>query len=123
MEKEAAKKAANEAVENKALWEQYFTSIKRVCPWSYSAWLKGKIEICLWKGIPQPLGDLEARVNIIGVIKPRLLKKIEQRLNTEREDEEWLHSHPSFGIHSTPIPVLIQQNKHNLDMARANIAK
>ena len=112
---------ANEAVKNNSIWENYFYSIRHVCPWSYSAWTKGKIEIALWKGIATDLGDLEARVNVIGVIKPRLLKKIEKRLNNERQSEEWLHSHPSFGINSTPIPVLIQQDEQGLQKARNNL--
>jgi len=116
---EAANAAVQEAVNDKALWQDYFYSIRKVCPWSFVAWKAGKIEICLWKGIPQPLGKLEARVNLIGTIKPRLLKKIEQRLNEQRQDEEWLHSHPSFGIHSTAFPCLIQQNRENLTRVRA----
>jgi hypothetical protein len=115
--------AVNAAVDDKALWETYFKGIGRVCPWSYSAWKRNKIEITLWKGMAQPLGKLEARVNLIGTIKPRLLKKIEQRLNTEREDEEWLHSHPNFGVNSTPFPALIQQDRQHLAQARATLTK
>ena len=114
---------ASEAVKDKSLWEAYFTSIRQVCPWSYSAWKRGLIDICLWKGIPTPLEHFEARVNIIGTIKPRLLKKIEQRLNNQREHEEWLHSHPSFGVNSTPIPVLIQQDRQHLAQARSILTK
>lgn len=114
---------ASEAVKDKSIWEDYFYSIRKVCPWSYSAWKRGLIDICLWKGIPQPLENYEARVNIIGVIKPRLLKKIEKRLNTERGCEEWLHSHPSFGVNATPVPVLIQQDEQHLAMARQQMAK
>ena len=119
----AVNAAVKEAAENKALWETYFKDIARVCPWSYSAWKRNKIEITLWKGMAQPLGELEARVNLIGTIKPRLLKKIEQRLNTEREDEEWLHSHPNFGVNSTPFPALIQQDRQHLAQARATLTK
>ena len=114
----AEKEAANAAVNDKELWTSYFYNIRHVCPWSYSAWKRGKIEIDLWKGVAKDLGNLEARVNIIGVIKPRLLKKIEERLNNERQSEEWLHSHPSFGINSTPVPVLIQQDRLGLEKAR-----
>lgn len=110
--------AAREAVRDKELWENYFRSIRTVCPWSYSAWKRGKIEIDLWKGVAKDLGTLEARVNVIITITPRLLKKIEQRLNRERDTEEWLHSHPSFGVNSTPVPVLIQQDRLGLERAR-----
>ena len=115
--------AVNEAVNDKELWTEYFHSIRHVCPWSYSAWKRGKIEIDLWKGVARDLGNLEARVNCIGKITPRMLKKIEKRLNREREFEEWLHSHPSFGVNSTPIPVLIQQDRLGLEIARKNHLK
>lgn len=119
MVSEAAKEAAVAAVNDKELWTHYFHSIRKVCPWSYSAWKRGKIDIAMWRGIANELEDLEARVYVIyGDIKPRLLKKIEQRLNGERQSEEWLHSHPLFGINSTPVPVLIQQDREGLEKAR-----
>ena len=116
MEKEAVK----EAVKDKALWSDYFYSIRSYCPWSYSAWKRNKIEIVLYTGDITDLGDLEARVHCCDR-KPRLLKKIEQRLNDERQSEEWLHSHPSFGINSTPVPVLIQQDREGVQRARRTV--
>ena len=116
MEKEAVK----EAVKNNQLWLDYFYSIRTYCPWSYSAWRNNKIEVVLWTGAVEELNGLEARVHCLDR-KPRLLKKIEQRLNREREFEEWLHSHPSFGINSTPVPVLIQQDRLGLQNARNNL--
>ena len=113
MEKEAVK----EAVKNNTLWRDYFYSIRTYCPWSYKAWKQDKIEVVLWTGEVKDLNGLEARVYCLDR-KPRLLKKIEQRLNSEREFEEWLHSHPSFGINSTPVPVLIQQDRLGLQTAR-----
>ena len=121
--KKAASEAANAAVNDKQLWENYFHSIRHVCPWSWSAWKRNKIEIVLWRGVPEELKGLEARVHILINAKPRLLKKIEQRLNSEKEFEEWLHSHPSFGINSTPVPVLIQQDRIGLENARKNHLK
>lgn len=114
-----AKEAVKEAARNNQQWEDYFYSIKTVCPWSYSAWKRNKIEIVLWQGEALDLNGLEARVYCLDR-KPRLLKKIEQRLNNEREFEEWLHSHPSFGVNSTPCPVLIQQDRIGLENARKN---
>jgi hypothetical protein len=111
------KEAVKEAVKNNTLWRDYFYSIRTYCPWSYKAWKQDKIEVVLWKGEVKDLNGLEARVYCLDR-KPRLLKKIEQRLNSEREFEEWLHSHPSFGINSTPVPVLIQQDRLGLQTAR-----
>ncbi len=122
MENAAVKEAVQEAVKDNQLWEDYFYSIRQVCPWSYSAWKRNKIEIVLWTGAVKELRDLEARVYCLDR-KPRLLKKIEQRLNNERQSEEWLHSHTSFGINSTPVAVLIQQDRLGLEIARKNRLK
>lgn len=116
MAKEAAKKADLEA----SNWHNYFYNIRKVCPWSYSAFCKGKIQIVHWQRQVLELDDLEARVYIY-YTKPRLLKKIEQRLNDEREHEEWLHSHPQYGVNATPVPVLIQQSRIGLENARKSI--
>jgi len=113
-----ANAAANAAVNDKPLWDTYFYSIRSVCPWSYSAWKRNKIDICLWQGVPKDLGELEARVYVLINATPRLLKKIEERMNNERETEEWLHSHPKFGVNSTTVPVLIQQDRLQLEKAR-----
>lgn len=109
MAKEADLEASN--------WQEYFHKIRVVCPWSYSAWKRNKIEIVLWTGAVTELEDLEARV-YVHYTKPRLLKKIEQRLNDEREHEEWLHSHPQYGVNATHVPVLIQQSQIGLENAR-----
>ena len=112
MAKEADLEASN--------WQEYFHKIRAVCPWSYSAWKRGKIEIVSWTGQVTELGDLEARVYVYEC-KPRLLKKKEQQLNAQREHEEWLHSHPSFGINATHVPVLIQQHRLVLENARKSL--
>ena len=112
-----AKEAVKEAVEDNQQWSDYFYSIRKECPWSYSAWKRHKIEIVLWTGEVRELGDLEARIYVLDR-KPRLLKKIEKQLNEQRDTEEWLHSHPSFGVNSTPVPVLIQQDRLGLESAR-----
>lgn len=101
-------------------WQDYFYSIRTVCPWSYSAWKRNKIGIVSWTGAVKDLEDLEARVYVYHT-KPRLLKKVEQRLNDEREHEEWLHSHPSFGVNATPVPVLIQQSRIGLENIRKSL--
>lgn len=109
MEKEADLEASK--------WEEYFHKIRAVCPWSWSAWRRGFIQIQHWQGVALDLGDLEARVYVY-YAKPRLLKKREQQLNLSRPQDEWLHSHPSFGVRATPVPVLIQQSQAGLALAR-----
>ena len=126
MAKEAVLKEAAEEV-SKEQWSEYFASIVSVCPWSKSYWKQQKIDIQTWKGtqhIP-PLQDYVARMWIHKKASDRTLDNIQQRLNDCRTHEEWLYSHPCNGGHSTPVPILIQQNlqiltkarKHNANMA------
>lgn len=101
-------------------WNEYFKSIKPVCPWSWASWSKGHIEIDSWEGHPKDLGNLDARVYTAPKRKFRILKKIAKRMNDEFPNEEWLWSHPDFGNNSTEIPVLIQQDRTKLEQARRN---
>jgi len=41
-----------------------------------------------------------------------------ERMNDTRLEEEWLFSHPIFKGHSTPVPILIQQDLEILSKAR-----
>ena len=99
-------------------WTEYFASIVSVCPWSRAYWSKKKIDVCEWTGRIQPLGENVARIYTHPRASARLLKKIMHRMNDERPTEEWLWSHPRYGGHSTPVPVLIQQDYELLQKAR-----
>ena len=46
-----------------------------------------------------------------------------ERFNDTRPSEEWLWSHPDFGHYSTPVPVLIQQDRTSLEKARKSYGK
>lgn len=113
MEKEAASVS-------KQQWSEYFSSIVSVCPWSKAYWAKQRIDIQTWTGEKDitPLENYAARMWIHKQASGRLLKKIHNRLNELRDDEEWLYSHPCYKGHSTPVPVLIQQNRTILERAR-----
>ena len=39
-------------------------------------------------------------------------------MNDIRHEEEWLFSHPMYKGHSTPVPILIQQDLEILTKAR-----
>lgn len=105
-------------------WSEYFASIISVCPWSKSYWKSQKIDIQQWKGEQHitPLENYVARMWIHKHASGRLLCKVHNRLNDCRDDEEWLYSHPCYGGHSTPVPVLIQQNLAILNAARQRIS-
>jgi len=105
-------------------WTEYFASIVAVCPWSKSYWAKQKIDIQRWRGERniKPLGDYVARMWLHPNASSRTLCNIHYRLN-DREHEEWLYSHPIHKKHSTPIPVLIQQDHAVLNNARQRTGK
>lgn len=102
-------------------WNAYFENIKEVCPWSWSAWQQGAIQVTAWYNHVENLEHNQARLYIAHKHKPRQLKKIAQRLNRTRPEEEWLWSHPKFEFYSTPVPTLIQQDRHKLEKARKNL--
>jgi len=115
VEKEAEIEAVNV---NNIDWLSYFVSIVSVCPWSGAYWRKQKIDVKLWKSEIIPLDDYVARIYIHKNASGRQLKKIMERMNDIRPEEEWLFSHPMYGGHSTPIPILIQQDLEILTKAR-----
>jgi len=114
--------AEKAAKESNIDWSEYFASIVSVCPWSKSYWRKQSIDIQYWKGTNNitPLENYVARMWLHTHASGRLLCKIHNRLNQCRLHEEWLYSHPCYGGHSTPIPVLIQQDLAILTKARTN---
>lgn len=105
---------------SKADWTNYFASIVSVCPWSKTYWAKQKIDVQIWRGSQniKPLNDYAARMWIHENASGRTLCNIHNRLNDERQHEEWLYSHPQYKGYSTPVPVLIQQDLAILTNAR-----
>ena len=105
---------------NNINWSEYFASIHAVCPWSRAYWAKQKIHIRKWNR-EQNIVELDgyvARVWIHAQASGKQLCNIHHRLNDTRPHEEWLYSHPCYGGHSTPVPVLIQQDRTILERAR-----
>ena len=107
-------------VKRKSNWSEYFLSIKPVCPWSHQAFLNNAIEIKTWRGQCLPLYNLEARVYVYNR-SPRLLKKLASKLERLYPEYEFLYSHPSWKYNSTPLPVIIQQDKSKLYNLRQKI--
>lgn len=111
---------AKEAVEEVS-WTDYFASIVAVCPWSKKYWAQQRIDIVDWTGEILALDDYVARIYKHPTASARQLKKMMNLFNDEREDEEWLYSHPQYGGHSTPIGVLIQQDYALLNSIRSSM--
>ena len=103
---------------NNVDWPTYFASIVSVCPWSRAYWHKQKIDVQPWKSQIIPLDDYVARMYFHKNASGRQLKKIMERMNEIRNHEEWLFSHPIYKGHSTPVPILIQQDLELLNKAR-----
>jgi len=106
---------------SKDIWQDYFDSIKSVCPWSGPAYKKGLIEIveCM-TFVYKPLGDLQARVYLLPYA-PNKLKRLSKKMMHEYDDEEWLWGHPQYRDHSPPRPCVIQQNHQHLESIRSTL--
>jgi hypothetical protein len=116
----AVKKVVVEVNLTEVNWQDYITSIRPVCPWSNSAWAKGQIAVAQWKGQVLSLEHYQARIYTYNTT-PRLLKKATQRLNNQYSEFEWLWSHPQYKNYSTPVPVLIQQDRILLNKIRKQL--
>ena len=97
-------------------WEEYFRSIQQYCPWSIVAWTKGKIDIQPWHKKILPLDVYRARVYLVKNTTRRRLKKMAYKL--DQGEYEWLWSWPGYGPRATPVPVLIQQSRAELNAIR-----
>lgn len=96
-------------------WGEYFASIKNQCPWSYSAWLHGQIDIVDWENSVLALGEYQARVYIV-YAENSVVERIAEELN--EGVCEWLFSYPEYGKFATPEKVLIQQLRSTLTELR-----
>ena len=102
-------------------WYDYFKSIREECPWSYAAYLRGKIDIKEYEGVRLPLGDYSARMYIVNAPDATVVA-IADGLDYEDKEYEWLYSYPGYGEYATPIPVLIQQWRAELNAIRTRLS-
>jgi len=123
------KKVERVAKEDK--WSSYFAKIKGVCPWSYRAYMADTIlfvdyaetDFNTWR-LFLKYTNFEATVFKCPEKTPDWLNSKCDELNALQSDYEWLWSHPdedSGDGHSTHIPVLIQQNREQLEMLREKL--
>ena len=101
-------------------WYDYFKSIRQECPWSYAAYLKGQIDITEYTGKRLPLGDYQARMYIV-CAPDATVTAIAQGFDYDDTECEWLYSYPGYGEFATPVSVLIQQNRKQLNDLRQQI--
>ena len=99
-------------------WYEYFKSIRQECPWSYSAYIHGEIEVCEYSGQVMPLGDLQARVYVVHAPN----ETVEALAAAfDHGEDEWLFSYPGYGKFATPVSVIIQQNRARLTELRSRL--
>jgi len=96
-------------------WYEYFKSIRVECPWSYSAYLKGLIDIVEYTGDILPLGRYHARVYVINAPN-ETVEALAAGL--DHGEDEWLFSYPGYGPFAAPVSILIQQNRSKLKELR-----
>ena len=101
-------------------WTEYFKSIRTECPWSYAAWLKDQIDIVFYAAERLPLGNFQARIYVINA-PTETVEAIAGSFNASDTESEWLFSYPGYGLWATPVPVLIQQNRNQLQRLREQI--
>lgn len=101
-------------------WQDYFLKIKDQCPWSYTAWRRGLIDIQPWQGTPIDLGVYDARVYTVDMPNAELEQLC---YNLDEGEYEWLFSYPGYGSWATAVPCLIQQDRQELARIRQNLDK
>ena len=100
-------------------WYDYFKSIRSQCPWSYAAYIKGKIDIVDYQNYKITLGNYSARMYLVDLPNDAVEALA---LALDHGEDEWLFSYPGYGEYATPVAVLIQQNRKTLENLRQETA-
>jgi len=109
-------------------WASYFAKIRGVCPWSFKAHMQDKIlfipytdtTLSTW-AVLFSASKHEAFVYKCPEKSVDWLNSMCDKLNAKYTEYEWLWSHPAEGGDSTPVPVLIQQDRAQLEKLREAI--
>ena len=104
-------------------WLDYFKSIQQECPWSLRAYQKGEIDIVDW--LPgttiKALENYQARMYVVDY-PDNVVEAMATELDTNDQECEWLFSYPGYGEFATPVKVLIQQNRKQLNDLRTRLS-
>lgn len=105
-------------------WLEYFESIQRECPWSLRAYKAGAIKIEHWSDTDtlEPLGQYQARMYILD-LPDNIVEAMAEELDSNDQECEWLFSYPGYGEFATPVKVLIQQNRRQLNDLRTRLSE
>jgi hypothetical protein len=105
-------------------WLEYFESIQKECPWSLRAYKSGAISIEHWSDTDklEPLGKYQARMYIVD-LPDNIVEAMATELDCDDQECEWLFSYPGYGEFATPVKVLIQQNRKQLNDLRTRLSE
>jgi len=124
----AERRRKRKKVQEEVNWTKYFAKIKGVCPWSYRAHMKDTILFIDYSDVTINTWQLfldateyEAFVYKCPGKSSKWLNAKADEMNAKYKKHEWLWSHPEHGGDSTPIPVLIQQDRETLTKLREQV--
>ena len=105
-------------------WLEYFESIQQECPWSLRAYKQDLIDIVNWcdSATLEPLGKFHARMYIVD-LPDNIVEAMATELDCDDQESEWLFSYPGYGEFATPVKVLIQQNRKQLNDLRTRLSE
>ena len=104
-------------------WKSYFERISNACPWSLEAYKKNEIQFFEGDIIIRDLSKSKANLYILPDIDVNDIYELAEELEELYSEYEFLWSHPDYtkgGNRATPVPVIIQQDKAELEYLRGN---
>lgn len=129
----------NEKVDQKEVnWLEYYTKIRKVCPWSYKSYTMGSIITIPYNEVTfntfatafsvcksEAGVQTDCFVYVCEGKSPQWLEaKVEHLQSVDKySDSEWLYSTPDDDDegNATPVPVIIQQQKAQLETLRQKV--
>jgi len=117
-------------------WDQYFQSIRSVCPWSLQSFRQGRIDFVpfswegiqardiSWKKLTQPNFDAV----VYQTLQNTSIEELDHICELMERSKYCIYfwSHPDYtkGDHNqAPVPIIIQQDRTQLTKARSGLKK
>jgi len=113
-------------VEESVNWKAYFEKISDACPWSLEAYNNDEIQFFEGDVAIRSLSTGKANLYILPDIDVDHIYELAEQLDELYFQYEFLWSHPDYtkgGNRATPVPVIIQQDKAELEYLRGNKQK
>ena len=115
------RKREGKNVEENVSWKAYFERISDACPWSLEAYNNDEIQFFQEINTIRSLENNKANLYILSNFSIDDIYELAEQLDELYEEYEFLWSHPDFtkgGNRATPVPVIIQQDKAQLEYLR-----